>query len=109
VSDAFDFAIVFTRMAPWDMIFKGDVELKETAKAVKEYISDKIEIYTERMQKNIHLAIRKRIGECEEPKVFYNIYKHLTKIIAVPAAEIFIGKVSVVEKFFFFFFFFFFF
>ncbi|CAI2184278.1 18230_t:CDS:2 [Funneliformis geosporum] len=91
--DAFDFGIVAVRKLPIDAMFvNGFGDSRYNIMAVKEYISKKLELYTERMQESLHLSIQRYIGKCEEPKVHDHLYKFLSKVIAAPIANIFIGE-----------------
>ena len=74
------------------------------SKEIKEYILNKLGIYTERMQTSLYSATQKHIGDCDEPKTIYSIHNVMTKVISTPIANIFVGEVSV--KIFFRFFFF---
>ncbi|CAG8700253.1 3126_t:CDS:2, partial [Funneliformis mosseae] len=85
--DAFDSVEFFSRKI---LIEIGDI--RYNAFATKKYITNKLELYSERMQKSILSGIQRFIGECEEPTVLNNLYFLLTKLIAVPTANIFIGE-----------------
>ncbi|CAB4405691.1 unnamed protein product [Rhizophagus irregularis] len=55
-------------------------------------ISNKLNLYTERIQKSLYLATQKHIGDCNDQKVIYNIYSAITKIISASIANVFIGE-----------------
>ncbi|CAI2184280.1 4226_t:CDS:2 [Funneliformis geosporum] len=60
--DAFDFGIVAVRKLPIDAMFvNGFGDSRYNIMAVKEYISKKLELYTERMQESLHLSIQRYI------------------------------------------------
>ncbi|CAG8706070.1 16475_t:CDS:2, partial [Funneliformis mosseae] len=91
--DTFDLGKVFRKKIPGDADFvNGFAEIKENSMMVKDHITKKLELYTERMQKSLHMGIQRNIGECEEPKVLNHLYYLLTKVIATPIANIFIGE-----------------
>ena len=95
--DVFDFGEAFKRKMPGDLILvhnNGFGETKYNAKVTKEYISNKLELYNERMQKCLHVANDKYIGDCSKPKVINHLFKTITRIISTPIANIFIGEVS---------------
>jgi hypothetical protein len=64
-------------------------------KEIKEFVFSKLGFYTERMQKSLNSATQKYLGDCEEPKTVYKIYNLMTKVIATPIANIFVGEVSI--------------
>ena len=76
--EIFDFAESFKRKMPGDLIFvhsNGFGTTKYNSKVTKEYISNKLELYNERMQKCLHSANDKYIGDCTKPKVINNLFK----------------------------------
>ncbi|GBC08858.1 hypothetical protein RclHR1_08430007 [Rhizophagus clarus] len=93
--DVFDFTEEFRRRVPGDAMFaniNGFGDPKYNAKVVKEYISNKLSSYTERMQKSLYLATQKYIGDCDNGRTIYSFYHLMTKIISTPIANIFIGE-----------------
>jgi hypothetical protein len=90
--DAFDFSILLKKKMPGDTIF---LEEKHSARVVKENISNKLRLYTDRMQKCLHSATQKYIGDCDKRKVINNLYYLSTKIISTSIANIFVGEVSL--------------
>lgn len=101
--DAFDFSEEFRRKVPGDAMFtniNGFGDPKYNAKVVKEYISNKLGLYTECMQKSLYSATQRYIG-CDDDRTIYNFSYVMPKIISTPIANIFIGEVSNIEFFFF--------
>ncbi|CAB4392603.1 cytochrome P450 [Rhizophagus irregularis] len=93
--DAFDFSEEFRRRVPGDAMFKninGFGDPKYNAKVVREYISNKLGLYTERMQKSLYSATKKYIGDCDDDRTIYNFSYLMAKIISTPIANIFIGE-----------------
>ncbi|GBC31052.1 cytochrome P450 [Rhizophagus irregularis] len=90
--DVFDFSEAFERIFPGDVMLKTLERFTNASKVLKEYILNKMKFYNERMQNSLYSATQKQIGECDEPKVIYNIYKLMTKIISTPIANIFVGE-----------------
>jgi hypothetical protein len=74
---------------------------KYNAKVAKEYISNKLGLYTERMQQSLYSATLKYIGDCDDDRIVYNFFHVMAKIISTPIANIFIGEVSNIERIFF--------
>ena len=81
----------------------------DNAKVVKEYFSNRMDLYNERVQKNLYSAIQRYIGDCDEQKKIDNFYNLMTRIIATPIANIFIGEVILRDFFYLFIYFFYFF
>ncbi|GBB88899.1 hypothetical protein RclHR1_01550033 [Rhizophagus clarus] len=97
--DAFDFRGEFKKRVPGDAMFaNGFGDGDYNAKAVKEYISDKLGLYTKRMQKCLHSATQKYIGDGDDNgrATIYKIYNVMTKIISTPIADIFVGEEEAV-------------
>jgi len=90
----FNFAIEFNKAFPGDVLFKMDI-ITNTSKILKNYVLNKLKIYTGRMQTSLNLTTQKYLGDCGEPKVHHNLYELMTKIIATPIANILIGEVSI--------------
>ncbi|PKY43558.1 cytochrome P450 [Rhizophagus irregularis] len=90
--DVFDFSEAFERIFPGDVMLKTLERFTNASKVLKEYVLNKMKFYNERMQNSLYSATKKQIGECDEPKVIYNIYKLMTKIISTPIANIFVGE-----------------
>ena len=91
----FDFRAAADRKIPSSLLFKNLGSTDSAVKELKEYILNKLEFYTERMQKNLYLATQNYIGDCDEPKTIYNISSFMKEIISTPIANIFIGEVSI--------------
>ncbi|CAB4438122.1 unnamed protein product [Rhizophagus irregularis] len=95
-SDVFDFGVLFRKMIPGDVMYTsidnfGD--LRSYGKMIRgSSISNKLNLYTERIQKSLYLATQKHIGDCNDQKVIYNIYSAITKIISASIANVFIGE-----------------
>ena len=101
--DVFDFGEEFRRRIPGDVMFAsidGFGDPKHNAKVVKEYISNKLVLYTERMQKSLYSATQKYIGDSDEQIRISNFFNLMSKIISTPIANVFIGEVSSIERFF---------
>ncbi|PKB92226.1 hypothetical protein RhiirA5_445521, partial [Rhizophagus irregularis] len=90
--DVFDFSKAIERIFPGDVMLKTLERFTNTSKVLKEYVLNKMKFYNERMQNSLYSATKKQIGECDEPKVIYNIYNLITKIISAPIANIFVGE-----------------
>jgi hypothetical protein len=93
--DVFDFSEAFGRIYPGDVMLKTLERFTNFSKVLKDFILNKLKFYNERMQTSLYSAIQKHIDDCDEPKVIYNIYNMMTKIISTPIANIFIGEVSI--------------
>lgn len=99
----FDFGVLFRKMIPGDVMYTsidnfGD--LRFYGKMIRgSSISNKLNLYTERIQKSLYLATQKHIGDCNDQKVIYNIYSAITKIISASIANAFIGEVSNIVRF----------
>jgi hypothetical protein len=93
--DSFDFGQAFDRFLPLSSMLRNLAQFTNSTKVLKEYVINKLRLYTERMQKSLNFATQKYIGDCDEPKVINNIYHVMTKIISNPIANIFIGEVSI--------------
>ncbi len=91
----FSFTKEFDKKFPVDALLKNLSGSTSSMKLLKDYVLSKLKFYTRRTQTNLYSATQKHIGDCDEPKVIYNFYNTMTKIIATPVANIFIGEVSI--------------
>ena len=62
--DTFDFGAAFGRLLPTDAIFENLTDFSNVTKVLKDYIMNKLKLYTERMQQCLYLATQKYIGDC---------------------------------------------
>ncbi|RIA93394.1 cytochrome P450 [Glomus cerebriforme] len=90
--DNFSFGLAFNKVFPGDVLLSHLGEFKNSTKVLKDYILSKLKFYTKRMQTSLLLATQKRIGNCDEPKAFNNLYHLMTRIISTPIANLFIGE-----------------
>ncbi|CAB4430991.1 unnamed protein product [Rhizophagus irregularis] len=87
-----DDSFVFGKQVDLDSIFKHNIKFTNRPKVLKDYVLNKLKLYTERMQESLNIATQKYIGDCDEPNVIHNIYPMITNIISNPLANIFIGE-----------------
>ncbi|CAB4377950.1 unnamed protein product [Rhizophagus irregularis] len=90
--DSFDFGRAFEKFLPLASLLKSLIKFTNSTKVLKESIINKLKFYTGRMQKCLNLATQRYIGDCDEPKVIRNIYPLMTRIIANPIANMFVGE-----------------
>ncbi|CAG8535285.1 13687_t:CDS:10 [Cetraspora pellucida] len=93
-SDIFDFGEAVARAFPFkDIISRFKVlDIDYTARVVHEHVSNKINTYTPRMQKELLSGIEKYFGDCKEPKVFRNIQNILAPLIAKPVTNVIVSE-----------------
>ncbi|GBB99239.1 hypothetical protein RclHR1_03460008 [Rhizophagus clarus] len=91
--DAFNFSVAFNKKFPGDLLLKNLGPFDPT-RLLKDHITCKLDLYSERMQKSLYSATQKYIdiGDHDGPKVFNNMYHLMTRIISTPIANIFIGE-----------------
>ncbi|RGB38432.1 cytochrome P450 [Rhizophagus diaphanus] len=87
-----DDSFVFGKQFDLNSIFKHNIKFTNPPKVLKDYVINKLKLYTERMQESLNVATQKYIGDCDEPNVIHNIYPMITNIISNPLANIFIGE-----------------
>ncbi|CAI2195925.1 18420_t:CDS:2, partial [Funneliformis geosporum] len=91
--DEFNLKEIFKRTIPGDVMYINESgDTRYNVMVVKDYISKRSELYNERMQKSLQLGIQRYIGECKEQKVQNHLFYLLTKVIAAPIANLFIGE-----------------
>ncbi|CAG8624540.1 15121_t:CDS:10 [Cetraspora pellucida] len=89
-SDIFNFGEAVARAFPFrDIISRfKDLDIEYTARVVHEHVSNKVNTYTPRMQKELLSGIEQYFGDCKEPKVFRNIQNTLAPLIAKPVTNV---------------------
>lgn len=97
----FDVLKAFNKRFPIDVLCPDLLKVSPVApKTLKDTIFRKLKLYSDRMQKRVYLSTQKHFGDCDESKIFYNLFEIVTKIISDPIANIIIGEVSI-DTFFF--------
>ncbi|CAG8478439.1 41327_t:CDS:10 [Gigaspora margarita] len=94
-SDVFDFYTGLNKIFPIHVVFKQfmkNYSSSYTARVVQEQISNKINIYTSRLQKELLSGIEIFFGNCNEPKIFKNIHYTMSLIISKPVANVILGE-----------------
>ncbi|RIB30415.1 cytochrome P450 [Gigaspora rosea] len=99
-SDVFDFYTGLNKIFPIHVVFKQfmkNYSSTYTARMVQEQISNKLNIYTSRLQKELLLGIEKFFGNCKEPKIFKNIHYTMSLIISKPVANVILGEEDILD------------
>ena len=91
--DKFDYIAAFDRVLPTTIIYKTLGKSSIPVKEMKKYILNNLRSYSDHMQKCLYSVTQKHIGDCDK-QIIDNLYKFMTKIIANPIANLFIGEVS---------------
>ncbi|CAG8751232.1 25431_t:CDS:2, partial [Gigaspora rosea] len=93
-SDVFDHSLGINKTFPFVAIFKkfADPERSYMSRVVHEQISGKISVYTSRIQKELVSGIENFIGDCKEPKVIGKIQETMSRIVAKPVVNVFLGE-----------------
>ncbi|GBC24073.2 cytochrome P450 [Rhizophagus irregularis DAOM 181602=DAOM 197198] len=91
--DVFDVLKAFNKRFPIDVLCPDLLKVLPVApKTLKDTIFSKLKLYSDRMQKRVYLSTQKHFGDCDESKIFYNLFEIVTKIISDPIANIIIGE-----------------
>ncbi|GET01140.1 cytochrome P450 [Rhizophagus clarus] len=93
--DVFDFTEEFRRRVPGEVMFaniNGFGDPVYNVKIVKEFITKKLNLYNDRIQKTFYSATQKYIGGSDDKRTIYNLYIVMTKIVSFPISNILIGE-----------------
>ncbi|GBB95595.1 hypothetical protein RclHR1_25700003 [Rhizophagus clarus] len=103
--DIFDFTEEFRKRVPGEVMFaniNGFGDPVYNVKIVKEFITNKLNLYNGRIQKAFYSATQRYIGDFDDKRTIRNLYNVMLKIVANPIANILIGEVSNIHGYFFF-------
>ncbi|GBB96360.1 hypothetical protein RclHR1_27360001 [Rhizophagus clarus] len=93
--DIFDFTEEFRKRVPGEVMFaniNGFGDPVYNVKIVKEFITNKLNLYNGRIQKAFYSATQRYIGDFDDKRTIRNLYNVMLKIVANPIANILIGE-----------------